>query len=319
MHMLSWLSTSGTAAIVEFPGVLYRGGAEKKIRKYYTVITVFLIIVIVALSLLLFHARQEVLVLIKEQYNEQQSLLAKQTAISIEENFDIVVRELELLTNMCAVKTFDLADIQDAMAQTYDHVKKHYINDIGFVDASGIFKAALYTPEFLEMDVGNSNYFMKAAALEEQTPVFEFIKLPRDDGDEKSIVASMPIFSDDGSFGGVILFVIKLHEMIEGHSPASKGNGRTWVVDEFSKIVYHPLYTTGTRIQDVSQISESFRNFISLLQTREEQQAEYFSPEGEEILAASYPAQIPDQKWYVVIATPESSISGKAHVKNSIS
>ncbi len=34
MHMLSWLSTSGTAAIVEFPGVLSRGGAERKIRKY---------------------------------------------------------------------------------------------------------------------------------------------------------------------------------------------------------------------------------------------------------------------------------------------
>lgn len=34
MHMLSWLSTSGAAAIVEFPGVLYRGGAEQKIRKY---------------------------------------------------------------------------------------------------------------------------------------------------------------------------------------------------------------------------------------------------------------------------------------------
>jgi type I restriction enzyme M protein len=34
MHMLAWLSTSGTAAIVEFPGVLSRGGAEQKIRKY---------------------------------------------------------------------------------------------------------------------------------------------------------------------------------------------------------------------------------------------------------------------------------------------
>jgi len=32
--MLSWLSTEGTAAIVEFPGVLYRGGAEGKIRRY---------------------------------------------------------------------------------------------------------------------------------------------------------------------------------------------------------------------------------------------------------------------------------------------
>lgn len=34
MHMLSWLSPKGTAAIVEFPGVLYRGGAEQKIRQY---------------------------------------------------------------------------------------------------------------------------------------------------------------------------------------------------------------------------------------------------------------------------------------------
>lgn len=34
MHMLSWLSSKGTAAIVEFPGVLYRGGTEQKIRQY---------------------------------------------------------------------------------------------------------------------------------------------------------------------------------------------------------------------------------------------------------------------------------------------
>ena len=34
MHMLWHLSEQGTAAIVEFPGVLYRGGDEKKIREY---------------------------------------------------------------------------------------------------------------------------------------------------------------------------------------------------------------------------------------------------------------------------------------------
>lgn len=34
MHILSWLAVNGTAAIVEFPGVLYRTGAEQKIRKY---------------------------------------------------------------------------------------------------------------------------------------------------------------------------------------------------------------------------------------------------------------------------------------------
>jgi len=34
LHALHWLAVNGTAAIVEFPGVLYRGGAEQKIRKY---------------------------------------------------------------------------------------------------------------------------------------------------------------------------------------------------------------------------------------------------------------------------------------------
>ena len=34
MHSLSWLATNGTASIVCFPGVMYRGGAEQKIRKY---------------------------------------------------------------------------------------------------------------------------------------------------------------------------------------------------------------------------------------------------------------------------------------------
>ena len=34
MHVLSWLAVDGTAALVQFPGVLYRGGTEQKIRKY---------------------------------------------------------------------------------------------------------------------------------------------------------------------------------------------------------------------------------------------------------------------------------------------
>lgn len=34
MHSLSWLSSNGTAAIVCFPGIMYRSGTEKKIRQY---------------------------------------------------------------------------------------------------------------------------------------------------------------------------------------------------------------------------------------------------------------------------------------------
>lgn len=34
MHCLAWLAEGGTAAIVCFPGIMYRSGAEQKIRKY---------------------------------------------------------------------------------------------------------------------------------------------------------------------------------------------------------------------------------------------------------------------------------------------
>ena len=34
MHSLAWLASNGTAAIVCFPGIMYRSGAEQKIRKY---------------------------------------------------------------------------------------------------------------------------------------------------------------------------------------------------------------------------------------------------------------------------------------------
>lgn len=34
MHSLYWLASNGTAAIVCFPGIMYRSGAEKKIRQY---------------------------------------------------------------------------------------------------------------------------------------------------------------------------------------------------------------------------------------------------------------------------------------------
>lgn len=34
MHSLSWLASNGTAAIVCFPDIMYRSGAEQKIRKY---------------------------------------------------------------------------------------------------------------------------------------------------------------------------------------------------------------------------------------------------------------------------------------------
>ncbi|STC75957.1 type I restriction-modification system, M subunit [Corynebacterium ulcerans] len=42
MHILSWLAVNGTAAIVSFPGVLYRGGAEKRSASISSTITILM-------------------------------------------------------------------------------------------------------------------------------------------------------------------------------------------------------------------------------------------------------------------------------------
>ena len=282
---------------------------KEKIRKYYIIITVCFVLVISALSFLLYHARQETLVLLKEQYNEQQALLAKQTAIGLEENLSIVVRELDLLTNMCAVKTFDLADIQGAMTSTYKYASRHNIYDIWYIDPAGIFRAALNTRQFLQQDFSNHDYFRRSVVLNDHQPVFEFIDLPGDGNAEKGIAVAMPIYSDDDSFGGIMLFMIKLHDLIEGLSSSADGSNKTWVIDENSKILYHRDYETGTSLLTGPSVDDSLKQYIQKLRNNDEMRGEYWTATDREILAASYPAKVAGQKWFVIISTPAVNIS----------
>jgi len=283
---------------------------EEKIKKYYTYITAFCILVLALLSLLLYHARQEALVLVKEQYNEQQGLLAKQTAIGIEGNFAGVGRELELLAGMCAVKSIDLGQVQGAMAETFEHVRKNHVADIGFVNAAGIVKSTLNTPELLGRDNSEQEYFVKAASLVDDKPVFEFIALAGiQSHEEYGFVVARPIYSEQDEFGGVIFFVLRLHDLIEGHFSAANGDTRTWVIDRNSNVLYHPDFKTGFSLLEDASTTESFRAFINTVQSVGEFKAEYTSPEGELVLAASYPTKIADQLWAIIINTPARNIS----------
>jgi len=281
---------------------------KEKIKKIYIAAGLFFILIVVVFSILLQNARQETRVLIKKQYNEQQGLLAKQTAMGLEENIAIVVRELGLLTDMCAVKTFDPVDIQSVMADTYEHVRKHHIYDIWYVDSAGIFRSSLNSPQFMQQDFSTRSYFQRAAEMYDRRPIFEYINLPGNGGEEKGIAVAMPIFSDDDSFGGVILFMIKLRDMIEGISSSSASDNRTWVIDENSKILYHRDYLTGASILAAPKADDTLKKFLRESRRENGLQGEYWSLAKQEILAASYPARVAKQKWLVIISTPAKNI-----------
>ena len=291
---------------------------EKRIKKYYRIIISTLLLVVIGLSIFLYHARDKALVLVKQQFNEQQSLLAKQTAIGIEENFVILVRELELLSKMCPIKEFDIELAQVVMAESYDHVKKHFISNIGLIDSVGTLRLALNSPQFIGRDFSDHDYFIEASILDKSIPVFKFNTFSIDDAEEDEIVIAMPVFADQGDFRGVILFSVSLPELIGGISSGADGDIRTWVIEGSGNILYHPQLKTGTNFHELPDNQLSLRTFLASVVSGPGHQTEYITSAGEEIIAATYPAIIADQEWFVVIATSENKISSLLFEFNSL-
>ena len=291
---------------------------EKRIKKYYRIIISTLFLVVIGLSIFLYHAREEALVLVKQQFNEQQSLLAKQTALGIEENFVILVRELELLSKMCAIKEFDIEPAQLVMAESYDHVKRNYLANMGLIDSQGILRLVLNSPELLGKDLSDHDYFTEASVSDKSIPVFDFNPFSGEKKEAGGIVIAMPVFSDEKEFRGVILFSVSLPELIDGNSIGADGETRTWVVETTGNILYHPQLTTPTDIHELPDNQRALRTFLASVISDPGHQTEYITPAGEEIITATYPAMIAGREWFVVITTPEKKISSLLIEFNSL-
>lgn len=82
LHALNYLSARGRAAIVTFPGIFYRGGAEQKIRKY--LVENNYIETVIALAPNLFFGTSiavNILVLAKNKKRPQRPIHRRQQAI----------------------------------------------------------------------------------------------------------------------------------------------------------------------------------------------------------------------------------------------
>jgi PAS domain S-box-containing protein len=247
--------------------------------------------------------------LAKEQFNDRQMLLAKQTSLGIEEDIKILIRELEILSKTPAVKEADLESSKIIISETFEYVKKLNVNDIGLLDSRGKVLLPLMAPQLTGKDVSFREYFRKASLLNESTPVYEFITFMGFDAGEKGIIIAMPIFKPGKKFDGVILFTIKVADMLKELLPSEFRNSKSWIIDSGKNIIYHPEYRPGTIIDQVQNIDKSFETFLNNIKIAKPLTAEYLSPDGSKTVAVSYPVKIADQTWSLVISTPEIEVS----------
>ena len=127
MHSLSWLAPNGTAAIVTFPGIMYRGGAEQKIRKYL-IDNNFVDCVIQLPSNLFFGTPIATCILIlKKGKNDSSTLFidASNECIKITNNNKLTAENIE---NIVAEYTGREEKAHFAHLATYDEIKENDYN-----------------------------------------------------------------------------------------------------------------------------------------------------------------------------------------------
>lgn len=149
LHALSYLSTKGRAAIVTFPGIFYRGGAEAKIRQY--LIDNNFVESVIALAPNLFFGTSiavNILVLSKSKHDNKTQFIDASDIFKKETNNNILTDEhINQILTLFANKT----DVPHQVAMVdYDTIKA---NDYNLAVSS--YVEAKDTREVIDIDVIN--------------------------------------------------------------------------------------------------------------------------------------------------------------------
>lgn len=127
MHSLSWLAPNGTAAIVCFPGIMYRGGAEQKIRKYL-VDNNFVDCVIQLPANLFFGTNIATCIMVMKKGKSDNSILfidATNQCVKVTNNNKLLPENIDTIVNAFAQRS-DIAHL--CRLVDFDEIKKQSYN-----------------------------------------------------------------------------------------------------------------------------------------------------------------------------------------------
>ena len=134
MHSLAWLASNGTAAIVCFPGIMYRGGAEQKIRKYLVDNNYVDCIIQLPSNLFFGTSIATCIMVMKKNKNDNKTLFidASNECIKVTNNNKLTPENIERIVNTFAnreeVRHFShLASYEEVAANEYNLSVSTYV------------------------------------------------------------------------------------------------------------------------------------------------------------------------------------------------
>jgi len=281
---------------------------KKTQKKYLVYLAILSTVIVTIMFVFLYQIYTHVMSLVYDQYNHQQMILAKQTALGIERNIELLKRELEFLAQDKGLKAHDPKMLKTILTERFNYLKKFHVADITILNQNGILLFSLQSIHPTGEDFSQYKFFKEMISSSSKNPVPRLFPVGGLKENKRCIIISYPIFSNKGKINRLILFHINAPELIAGSFTTATEKRKCWAMETDGYILFHPLYKTGTIIQQISGLTPSFIHFLNQIRAGNAVKSEYISPEGEKEIVASAPIEIGNRKWALVIATKSSQI-----------
>ncbi|MEW6569931.1 MAG: ATP-binding protein, partial [Nitrospirota bacterium] len=225
------------------------------IRRAIIVLGILLIVLLLSALYLGMVSAKHMKEIIREDFNNQQLVLARYAANRIENGLDFVKRELSLLSFSPSIQYLEVS-WANRMNTTLSGIKEEGVIEIRLVDNKGgtvYIVDNLGTPRIIKGDFRDTEYF-KWAFLKENKNRIYVGEITRDNEryPEKLIMSlATPIYEESvdeahplpaGRFSGVLLFIIDVtHLARENIRDIKSGKtGYAWAIDNKGVFLYHP-------------------------------------------------------------------------------
>lgn len=199
---------------------------------------------------------KEVREVVTKDFNQQQLVLAQHAARQIENNLDILKKELSLLSLSPSIQYFEKVSIGKRMGITFSSIKGEGALEIRYIESVRPLTHLVDTYGYQTVKVypEDVDYLKWASEIKNKGNIFINEIVPVDDRDKKhKIIMKMvlPVWqvSVDEShslatdkFSGVLIFVIDATSLIEKITKdiRSGKTGYVWVIDEKGTFLFHP-------------------------------------------------------------------------------
>ncbi len=281
-------------------------------KKLATLAVAALLIVVV--MWLGYATNREVVGVVHQQFNEQQLLLARQSAAGIE-SF------LEEKTNLIEILAEDSLDTSpEGMARSFIPIyhKSSGFFAIQFINSTGVVVSghpAEDTPVGFDLYAANRSWPFDTARDRRETCIID--PVPLFEGGLGSY-AWVPLY-DDNEFKGVILAVIRISTLSDQFlaDAIPEGQGYMYVIDHSGSSLYDGVHkeTIGERYIGSFCATDSSYADILREQMQEKEGTGYYFDEitGERQIVAYTPVVWGDRVWSVAVSVPASKAGELIH------